>query len=540
MSSKEVHILTWEKMYESKGSVAETLNTIYKENKKDILDSSIVLPYPPNDKEKVYYIKSHRFIYLLITLIANFSIIVSFLFFISTSPYFYWYGSFVLLYSIHIFLSLLTGGIFGRDFNLKKHEEIKEKAKDYCPSVDIYLPVCDEPLEVLNNTWNYVRQLDWRNLNIYVLDDGAREEVRVLAKWFDFHYIRREDRPTLKKAGNIRNAFQQTRGDIFVILDADFCPRDDFLKETVPYMMDEKVAILQTPQFFRLQQEQSWIEQGASILQEPFYRIIQTNRDFFESAICVGTCALYKRKIVEPFGGVYAIDHSEDIFTGISAIINGGKVKYIPLILATGTCPNNLESFFNQQYRWCLGSLELLSKQEVWSNKLSIVQRLTLVSNVLYFVNSIFGVLFYPLPAILLIFIAPSSVLLTNIALILPGLFLMNIFMYLWSSQKYNSTGNKIIVFQYYCYLAALIDKLKGKYMEWKPSGGLQVQSNVANFKKAVRQMIAWDTTVFCLIICGSTWRAVYFGIVNYLPVMILAFYYYFTSVSMYQDFLGE
>lgn len=87
--------------------------------------------------------------------------------------------------------------------------------------------------------------------------------------------IRRDNRPELKKAGNLRNAFAQTSGDMIAIFDADFCPRADFLRETLPYFVDPEIGILQTPQFFRRREEQTWVEQGAGASQEVFYRMIQ-------------------------------------------------------------------------------------------------------------------------------------------------------------------------------------------------------------------------------------------------------------------------
>lgn len=88
--------------------------------------------------------------------------------------------------------------------------------------------------------------------------------------------IRRDNRPELKKAGNLRYAFARTLGELYAIFDADFCPRPDFLRETVPYFEAEpSIGILQTPQFFRRREEQTWVEQGAGSGQELFYRLIQ-------------------------------------------------------------------------------------------------------------------------------------------------------------------------------------------------------------------------------------------------------------------------
>lgn len=90
--------------------------------------------------------------------------------------------------------------------------------------------------------------------------------------------VRRPNRPELKKAGNLRYAFAHTTGETIVILDADFCPRPDFLRETLPYFLDSTIGIVQTPQFFRYREEQSWVEKGAGVTQEFFYRLVQVCR----------------------------------------------------------------------------------------------------------------------------------------------------------------------------------------------------------------------------------------------------------------------
>ena len=109
----------------------------------------------------------------------------------------------------------------------------------------------------------------------------------------------RPDRPLLKKAGNLRHAFTQTSADAIAIFDADFCPRPDFLRETVPYLdHDESIGIVQTPQYFRYRQEQTWIEQGAGMTQEFFYRLIQVINDspLWAGGARVGVSRIFLRK----------------------------------------------------------------------------------------------------------------------------------------------------------------------------------------------------------------------------------------------------
>jgi cellulose synthase/poly-beta-1,6-N-acetylglucosamine synthase-like glycosyltransferase len=118
-------------------------------------------------------------------------------------------------------------------------------------TVDVWLPICDEPREVLLNTWKHIAALQWPGmLTVTVLDDGGDPEVAALAKGFGFTYLCRPNRGWMKKSGNLQFAYQQTSGAFVSIFDADFCPRPDFLLELMPYFDDPALGIVQSPQYF--------------------------------------------------------------------------------------------------------------------------------------------------------------------------------------------------------------------------------------------------------------------------------------------------
>lgn len=236
-------------------------------------------------------------------------------------PIFSWYGIFVTFLNIYLMISYFVG-LIGRDWDYESHLRIREQhpiTDETAPTVDIYLPCCSEPLEILENTWSHIIRLDWpaHKLKVYVLDDGDQPAVRDLAARFGFNYTVRDDRPRLRKAGNLRWAFARTESDFFAIFDADFCPRPDFLRELmVEHLADEKTAIVQSPQYFRVTDDQTWIEQGAGATQELFYRVVQVNRNRWGASICVGSNAVYRRASLVEVGGTAEIGFSEDVHTG--------------------------------------------------------------------------------------------------------------------------------------------------------------------------------------------------------------------------------
>ena len=79
--------------------------------------------------------------------------------------------------------------VWGKNFDPADHQNriVKAERDRYFPSVDVFLPVCREPTHVLDNTWKHIRALDYPNLTVHVLDDGAKEEVRQLADMHGFN-----------------------------------------------------------------------------------------------------------------------------------------------------------------------------------------------------------------------------------------------------------------------------------------------------------------------------------------------------------------
>ena len=267
------------------------------------LQPGLTLPPPPSDSEKYAYI--HRNLpYLTITLVVSATcLIISQIRFalhdIALVPFLAVTATYVAYQVIS-----LPVNFTGRGFDLAAHQaRVAAWGPDRHPSIDLFLPICGEPIEVLRNTWSAVFELIAGYpgpARAYVLDDGPSDEARSVCESYGFDYVRRPDLRAYKKSGNLRYAFARTSGEHLVILDADFAPRHDFLAETLPYLDDPAIAIVQTPQYFRENADQSWIENAAGAIQEVFYRSIQVARDRFGQAICVGTSAVYRRGALEP------------------------------------------------------------------------------------------------------------------------------------------------------------------------------------------------------------------------------------------------
>lgn len=261
----------------------------------------LVLPSAPTDGEKTSFLEVHRFWMCTGGVFAFLSSSAGIWLFTLCGSVFYFFAAFAGFLQAYLALFHLTG-VLSKDFDYVAHEKavrelgisLDEADEADAPSVDVFLPCCKEPIDILENTYRYVTKLIYptSRLIVHVLDDGAQPEVEALAKAYGFNYICRDDRPRLKKAGNLRWAFARTEGEFFVIFDADFCPRADYLTELIPRMKnDPKIAIIQTPQYFRTLDDQTWVERGAGAVQELFYRFIQVSRRFMRVRSAISSCA---------------------------------------------------------------------------------------------------------------------------------------------------------------------------------------------------------------------------------------------------------
>jgi len=496
-----------------------------------------ILPTPPTDVEKVQYLKLNRLFLILFDIFAALSVGASTWLLTKSGPAFYWYGVYAFIMAIFIYPSYAILG-FRKGFDYEGYRKMVDEnplTDATAPTVDILLPVCKEESEVLENTWQYIRKLDYPlgKVKVYVCDDGAEERVELLAQKFGFNYIVRDDRPHLKKAGNIRYAFKVTSSEYYAIFDADFCPRSDFLLETVPVCLAKStVAIVQTPQYFRSVSEQSWVEQAAGPYQEYFYRLVQTMRGAWGATVCCGSNAVYRRTALGEIGGAAEVESSEDMYTGVQMVDRGWEVMYVPLNLACGVCPSTIKSYFAQQARWCSGSVTLLTNKGFWSTKLGFTQKLCYALGFLYYLASALGVFLNPIPGPLLLWVYPHMVLYYTMFFGVPGIIHTMIVIPLWSKSRYPPFKVQFtnVIVAYACistFAGCLFNKGEGN---WVASGA---NKSSKNSRYRNMRILAWVLTILHTgnLVSAVTYRLLKgFPWYHLLPMLILDAFWLFIS----------
>ncbi len=431
-----------------------------------------------SDGEKYLYADAKRLPMAVLGALSSLLLLIG-LWRFTLHEYLFFAVPFVLMNGLYLFLSygiMLSGSSFdltARQAVLREVWRARKGTSD--PSVDIFLPICGEDRKTILETWDAVRRVHWDGpLNVYVLDDSPTDGLRGEAESRGFHYLRRPSRE-FKKAGNIQNGFRQSSGEFILLLDADFSPRPDMLRELLPYLLaDERVAIVQSPQFFDIHSRMGWVEAGAGYVQEFFYRLIQPARDRWGAAVCVGSCAVYRRLALEPLGGAALIEHSEDMWTGFEVTARGWKVKYVPIVLAKGTCPDSVAKFFTQQYRWCCGSLSLICHARFWTAPLSVAQKLCFVSGFVYYVATAFNILLVPLPPLVMVCFFPDSVHWHHLAFSILAVLYTPLILGIWSNHPFGFHFLTTREVSAAAHLVSVSDHCRGSLMPWVVTGERQ------------------------------------------------------------------
>ncbi len=278
------------------------------------------------------------------------------------------------------------------------------------PSVDVLIPTYNEPLKVVIPSVLAAAKLDWPadRLNVYLLDDGCREEFRSFAKEAGVHYIERESSEGAK-AGNINHALQYTDGDYIAIFDCDHVPVRSFLRRTMGWFLrDDKLGIVQTPHFFFTPDP---VERNLQVYHrvppegQLFYGLVQDGNDTWNASFFCGSCAVLKREALNEIGGIATDTVTEDAHTSLLIQKKGWNTAYLNEPLAAGLATERLSQHIGQRTRWARGMVQIFRKDNpLVARGLSLGQRLCYFNAMLHFLFGLPRLIFLTAPLAYLFF----------------------------------------------------------------------------------------------------------------------------------------
>ncbi|MCB0610973.1 MAG: glycosyltransferase [Lewinellaceae bacterium] len=264
----------------------------------------------------------------------------------------------------------------GLDAGLEDEPEVQP-----WPFVTIQLPVYNE-LYVMERLIDCITQFDYPKdrFEIQIVDDSTDESVEITrqkveaykALGFQIEQIRRPVRQGYK-AGALKDAMPFAKGEFIAIFDADFLPKRDFLKKTIPHFKDPSVGVVQT-RWEHINEDYSLITQLQALQLNVHFTVEQAGRMRGNYLLQFnGTAGVWRRKTIDDAGGWEADTLTEDLDLSIRAQLKGWKIHFLEDVTSPAELPAEMNSLKSQQFRWMKGGAETAKKMlpTVWRSDLS-------------------------------------------------------------------------------------------------------------------------------------------------------------------------
>jgi len=239
------------------------------------------------------------------------------------------------------------------------------------PFVTIQLPLYNE-LYVAKRLIQSIAVIDYPShlLEVQILDDSTDETTAIIestlaslgTKADVFRLIRREDRKGYK-AGALKYGLENSKGEYVAIFDADFLPEKEFLKKTIPYLLeDENVGAVQT-RWEHLNKDYSILTKVQAFALDAHFSVEQSGRNNANYFINFnGTAGVWRKKCIEDAGNWQGDTITEDLDLSFRAQLKGWRFIYTPHICAPAELPATMNAWKAQQYRWNKGPAENVRK----------------------------------------------------------------------------------------------------------------------------------------------------------------------------------
>jgi hypothetical protein len=238
------------------------------------------------------------------------------------------------------------------------------------PMVTVQLPIYNERF-VVERLIDAVVALDWPRdrLEVQVLDDSSDDTVELCrarvdewrARGVAIEHVRRGERSGFK-AGALQHGLGRARGQLLLVLDADFVPPPDLLRRLVAHMGDGEVAMVQA-RWDHLNRGHGALTSLLALLLDGHFGVEQPARArtgrFFNFN---GTAGLWRRSAIDDAGGWHGDTLTEDLDLSYRVLLRGWRFAYLLDQSVPGELPVDINGFKSQQFRWAKGSMQVARK----------------------------------------------------------------------------------------------------------------------------------------------------------------------------------
>jgi cellulose synthase/poly-beta-1,6-N-acetylglucosamine synthase-like glycosyltransferase len=277
---------------------------------------------------------------------------------------------------------------------------------DYWPKVSIHVPAHAEPAEMVIETLTALRNLDYPNYEVIMVDDNTDDD-RLWRPVVDFCYragfkvFHLQDYPGFK-SGALNFALRQSapETEVIAVVDSDYVVEPQFLRQTIPYFRNPRVAFLQTPQAFRNDHDNLFAHRSA-LAQRFFFEIGMRSRNESNAIIFCGTMGLIRKRALERIGGWDEWCITEDAEASLRLLSKGYESVFINRAYGHGLLPTAFLDTKKQRFRWAFGGIQILKRYWRWliprfgqSSGLSARQRLAYLAGSMGWFNDLLTLIF--------------------------------------------------------------------------------------------------------------------------------------------------
>ena len=238
----------------------------------------------------------------------------------------------------------------------------------YRPKVSIHVPCYNEPPEMVKQTLDALANLDYPDFEVLIIDNNTKdpavwEPVRdycaTLGPRFKFFHVA----PLAGfKGGALNYLIPHTAPDaeVIAVIDSDYCVDRNWLKHMVPHFADPKIAIVQSPQDYRDQNESTFKKLCYSEY-KGFFHIGMVTRNDRDAIIQHGTMTMTRRSVLEELGWAdWCI--CEDAELGLRVFEKGYSAAYSHNSYGKGLMPDTFIDFKKQRFRWAYGAIQIIKR----------------------------------------------------------------------------------------------------------------------------------------------------------------------------------
>lgn len=260
-------------------------------------------------------------------------------------------------------------------------KNIEPNLPENLPVVTVQLPIFNE-IYVVERLLESVTAMDYpkEQLEIQLLDDSTDETADLCrhltalyrAQGYDIHHLHRTDR-TGYKAGALKEGLAVARGEFVAIFDADFVPKKEFLKKTIPHFYrHDKIGMVQT-RWEHLNENYSYLTRVQALALDGHFAIEQNVRNkagFFINFN--GTAGVWRKQTIIDAGNWQHDTITEDLDLSYRAQLRGWQFVYLNDFTSPAELPAEINALKSQQFRWTKGAVEVAKKMlpAVWRSSL--------------------------------------------------------------------------------------------------------------------------------------------------------------------------